>query len=428
MKPIEPRVVLTIRMGRSSLEKREFVWGTPVAAFSVGANADWPIQAPEVDATHLFLSFDGYRVYGAAATPSHDVAVDGVPLGSEWTPVAVPSLLAFGSASITIDCEDAGRVEAAPIRPRPIIDLSRADQQPTQVVDLSSTLQLRTVRLELSESMLAELRGASSPEAAPQLVPPAVAPAASLQSGDTLILEAAPSKTLPIARPRDLEGLPPPSLQSGDTLIFETVPNRTLPFARPRDSVGVPPDADLANTLYDGGALRERAAHLAAAQPSESAAPISQSVPAVAAKVQPGALARKLAVFRSASLPKQLTIALLPLAIAGVWALQDNSASASNTHPTQSVSAHVSPSASPVKAVDPPSSTQAASAPSSSEAPPTESAPSPHDSSERLALIAAFSGNKAEAAALYERLASTRHSRVFALAARLTREDRVRKP
>jgi hypothetical protein len=45
-----------------------------------------------------------------------------------------------------------------------------------------------------------------------------------------------------------------------------------------------------------------------------------------------------------------------------------------------------------------------------------------------LALIAAFSGNRAEAAALYERLAVARNSRTFALAARLSREDRVRKP
>jgi hypothetical protein len=52
----------------------------------------------------------------------------------------------------------------------------------------------------------------------------------------------------------------------------------------------------------------------------------------------------------------------------------------------------------------------------------------PRDPSERLAFAAAFSGNKAEAAAIYERLAVTRNSRIFALAARLTREDRVRKP
>jgi len=57
-----------------------------------------------------------------------------------------------------------------------------------------------------------------------------------------------------------------------------------------------------------------------------------------------------------------------------------------------------------------------------------DNAAQPHDRSERLALIAAFSGNKAEAAALYEQLAQKRNSRVFALAARLTREDRVRKP
>jgi hypothetical protein len=381
MNLIEPRVVLSIKTGESSLGRREFAWGTPVPPFSVGTSGGWPIQAPAVGETHLFLMFDGYRLYAAAASPAHDVSVDGVAIGGAWTHVAVPSLLAFGAASIGIDCEDAGRSVAEAIRPRPIIDLSRAEQQPTQVMDLSRTLQLHTVRLEISDRMLAELREAPAPE--------------------VTRFQPAPVQTQVFARPRQFEPKPPPA-------------------------------AELVNTLYDGGALRERAAQLASAEQVESEAVAAQITPAKVRKPRLRMLRSKLALFRRSSLPTQLTIALLPLAIAGVWLTPDSSVSAASSLAKQAGHAPVHPSASgPASAPSAPETealSPAPTTPSASKPAVFETAPQSHDESERLALIAAFSGNKAEAAALYDRLAVTRNARVFALAARLTRDDRVRKP
>jgi hypothetical protein len=273
-------------------------------------------------------------------------------------------------------------------------------------MDLSRTLQLHTVRLEVSEATLAELREAKAEPAAPRFAP-----------------------------------VPPVSaLQSGDTLRIESASVRTLAFELPRDLVQRPAGGGLTDTLYDGGALRDLAGQLAAVRESESAAPpAAERVPAPRNPTLIDAMRRPLAAFRKSSWQKQLTIALLPLAIAGVWAMRDGSASASSARPVASVRAPV-PSAAP-----PP--TRAASAQTtnpiltasnsvgpSSERTPLEVAARPSDAarpgdpSERLALIAAFSGNKAEAAELYERLATTRNSRTFALAARLAREDRVRKP
>ena len=186
MNLIEPRVVLSVRTGDSQLAKRELVWGKAIPPFSVGTAGQWAIRAAAVDEVHLFLAFDGYRLHAAAASAAHGVSVDGVALGSDWTHVAVPSLLAFGAASIAVDCEDAGHRVTAPVRPQPIIDLSRPDRQTTQLMDLSHTLRMDTVRLEVSEQLLAEWRAAPTAESAPHRVAAQVADAPSLQSGDTL--------------------------------------------------------------------------------------------------------------------------------------------------------------------------------------------------------------------------------------------------
>lgn len=422
MNLIEPRIILSLKAGESPITKREFAWGTPVPPFSVGKGGDWAIAAAAVDERHLFLAFDGYRLHAAAASGAHDVTVDGVTLGGEWMHIAVPSLLAFGAASISIECEEVGRAVAAPVRPQPIIDLSRADRQTTRVMDLSSTLRLNTVRLEVPEKLLAQLREAPAPEGTPQQVTPQVAAAAWLQSGNTLTIQPAPVRTLTFTRPHHLD-----------------------PQVRP---------GELVNTLYDGGALRERAAQLANGQAGAGLTPDAASAPPVSDQSLPapkhtsGVLGRPLAAFRRSSVPKQLTIALLPLALAGLWAMKGGSASASGSAAVSAARAKAPPAASVVaKASDAPSPTSespAANAPSTpgiSNAPTTpgaanpaikspaaETSAQPHDPRERLALLAAFSGNKAEAAAIYDQLAATHNSRTFALAARLTRDDRVRKP
>jgi hypothetical protein len=173
------------------------------------------------------------------------------------------------------------------------------------------------------------------------------------------------------------------------------------------------------------------------AHESEDAAPCAASVPASPRK--PSALRRSLAAFRSVSLSKQLTIALLPLAMVGVWAMRDGSASAS-TAPVAAV--HAKPRSTVVNTAYAQAAVSA-SARARAPTPPPAWLPAralapdpvavqtqgrPSDPTERAALVAAFSGNRAEAAALYERLATTRSSRTFALAARLSRDDHIRKP
>ncbi|HKO46860.1 MAG TPA: hypothetical protein VJV79_04015 [Polyangiaceae bacterium] len=366
------RVVLKLSAGASSQLERAFVWGTPAVPFSLGAQGDWPIVAPGVGETHLFLGFDGHRLLAAAASPAHSVAVQGLPIGTDWTEVPVPSRLVFGAAGIAVECEEGGVAEA-PIRPRPIVALSRPEQLPTQVFDLSQTLQLRTVRLDIPESMLAELRGAPPPEPQPELPRPA--------------------------------------------------PTTTRAFQLPTHLARASAPVELANTLYDGGALRELAAQLAVVDERVDTQVAAQSVPAPLEVG--GALRRRLATFRESSLPKQLTIALLPLAMVGIWAMPDSPASAAAQvrSATKSIAQSNAPSAAPA-----PGAPGAPGAPSASLPTGPEIPGLPSDPRERQALIAASSGNKADAAALYEHLASARNSRTFAIAARLTREDRVRKP
>lgn len=392
----QPRVVLNLSAGLSSLVNRELTAGIPVAPFSLGSSGDWSIQAPGVAESHLFLAFDGSCLFAAAVSTEHPAYLDGVRIGPDWTPVPVPSSLVFGAASVVVDRENGGHSITPPLCPQPIIDLSRADKQPTQVVDLSSTLRLRTVRLEVSSNMLDALR------------------------------EAPPEQPLAVSRTQTTGS---PSIQSGDTLIFQAAPVRTLAFPLPPELRQGPSRADLLNTLHDGGALREFAAKLANAQRRE-VVPALQSAPEPPKR--PGVLQRPLAAFRRSSVPKQITIALLPLAIAGVWAMRGGSASASNAAPA---TVRVKPRAAAVSAPSAPMAAPALPSPppawlgSRAPAPEPITVPAqPGDANERLALIAAFSGNRTEAAALYERLASARKSRTFALAARLSREDRVRKP
>ena len=304
--------------------------------------------------------------------------------------------------------EDAAFREAPAIRPRPIIDLSRPEQQRTQVMDLSRTLQLHTVRLEVSQNLLAELREAPAAAGVAPVVTPATERA--------------------------------PAAQSGDTVMFEPAAVQAAAFARPPHSAHLPRSAELVNTLYDGGALREHAAQLAGARESETVVAEAISTPVSARARAPGALRRLLFAFRESSLPKQLTIALLPLAVAAVWAMGDGPGPSSDPRspaPTRAAPSVVaseedapSPSAAPTPSAAPSPSAAPGSSNAASAAQPSapQTAVQPGDARERLALIAAFSGNRTEAALLYDDLALTRNARVFTLAARLTREDRVRKP
>jgi hypothetical protein len=75
--------------------------GLPVAPFTVGARAHWRVRALAVQDVHLFLAFNGSRLFGAAASRAASAWVDGVALpASTWTELPRTGELVFGTARI----------------------------------------------------------------------------------------------------------------------------------------------------------------------------------------------------------------------------------------------------------------------------------------------------------------------------------------
>lgn len=252
------------------------------------------------------------------------------------------------------------------------------------------------------------------------------------------------------------------------------------------------------NTIGDGGALRAHAARVAEATPSAALTlaqeyadqvrrasaptpvpaagrpaepnvrpgPPPVRAPNVPAPEAPGAASRfsLAASWRAASLPKKLTLVLLPFALAGVVVIFDDppapaparlkkvasaapSASALATTSASAVAASSAlaprvsgssppavlsvarPSASAPPAAGPTSSVGASIIEVGSAAASSAAAPRPlYAAAERDALNAAFEGRNAEAARLYERLSRASEGKVFALAAKLVSENIVLKP
>lgn len=102
MLPSEPKdVVLRLLDGRS--ERREMVLrgGRERPPFAVGQESAWRIEAGHVAAAHVMLAFNGAALY-VCALPGEKAMLDGEPLGTRWVEAAVPSVLRFGSARLSI--------------------------------------------------------------------------------------------------------------------------------------------------------------------------------------------------------------------------------------------------------------------------------------------------------------------------------------
>jgi hypothetical protein len=356
-------IVLSVIAGSSAQMSRVFTPGMPVSPFSVGSCGDWKISAPEVDGAHFYLAFDGQRLHIAAVSPGSNLFVLGVGIGTSFVPLAVPCNLFFGGACIAVT----NAASAASARTVPVAVLPRSGDLP----DLSAqAMQVRTQRMVITASLLASLREAPN---------------------------------------------------SSRSAAEHTGSHEVLPARISRLSGNL----DLASTLYDGGALRERAIQLASGAAAPSGPP-PDAVPAVEPAAEPSLFQRPFVALRSANPVRQALLLLAPFAIVvGVWGLRGTGsmaqASGASARPAP---AHSAP-AQPVSAATPPPLVVASS--SASAASPTL-APPASDGLERAALAAAFSGNKLEAAQLYERLAMGNRARLFALAAQLARADRVRKP
>jgi hypothetical protein len=223
-----------------------------------------------------------------------------------------------------------------------------------------------------------------------------------------------------------------------------------------------PGGAELDRTMYDGGALRDYARMLVEGQREACAVPTTEPGPgalresvksrsrAWAAVSARGAMGARWASARmhwraarghwNAARPsRKLVLALLPLALVAsaagtiVTLTRQPLPAISEPQPTAVMPHHPLPSA-PARTAPPPSTPALVQAPL-----PTPAASALQHAAEtaatvadpvleRAALRAAFDGNKREAIAAYERLAERPGGEPFKLAARLLREDRVRKP
>jgi lysophospholipase L1-like esterase len=106
-------VVVAVTRGFSPRPSCTFKAGEVVREFSVGAQADWLVAAPDVAAVHLRLAFDGRELRVASANLDAPVYLAGERLDERWRPVPAPALLRFGQAELTVSSGDAPRAEGS---------------------------------------------------------------------------------------------------------------------------------------------------------------------------------------------------------------------------------------------------------------------------------------------------------------------------
>jgi hypothetical protein len=444
-------ILLTVVAGESRSLQRQLAWGTPLPRLSVGSAADWEIRGEGILGVHFYLSFDGRRLRGMAASPGAKVLTHGVELGCDWEDLLLPFELGFGSARLAghvVGNPTAGaslaRRDFAPGQGRRTqpLDLARSDGLQTQLLDLST---LREPRLDAHVTLSVE----GAPARAPRN--PSV-PSFQVVSGSTLAWSLGTLQVQPKPQPQP----------------------RPEPQATPRpEPPSVPPARPLTHTACDGGALHDYAQQLVARRPEAATAPAraGSTPPEAAAKTPARQLLpllgrgweRARTALRSAprcqrwlafSVLGSLMLMLLPLSWAtdstpmgspdATLQTQPPSASARSTLSTaedSTAEAHEATRAPDLRAPGGDTETSRAApsnrliqadggssptAPEPSTAAPEEVAPS--SSLELDAFRAAFGGNVAEAIALYERLAKQRGAPMFQHAARSLRENRVQKP
>ena len=401
----------------------------------------------------------------------------------------------------------------APVQPAPHLQGARAPQAvqsagggwaPTPGRPLSATAQWHTptgAMASLASAPPADDRAVQAPPPAANLPKIQPAPVVPLRDMDRTVVSPAAREqvTAPLEVPPAVQVLAasPPAMpvlapaEAPPPVPGTSVAARFSSAANDSDPLGP-------NTIGDGGALRAHAARVAEATPSaaltlaqeyadqvrraSAATPVPAAGRPAEPNVRPGAPAVRApnvpppeapgaasrfslaASWRAASLPKKLTLVLLPFALAGVVVIFDDppapaparlkkvasagpSASALATTSASAVAASSAlaprvsgssppavlsvarPSASAPPAAGPTSSVAASIIEVGSAAASSAAAPRPlYAAAERDALNAAFEGRNAEAARLYERLSRASEGKVFALAAKLVSENIVLKP
>ncbi len=109
---------IKLQGGSSDRAQVELKAGTPVEAFSVGADGGWRVSAAGIAPVHAYLYFDGTHLFVACA-PGAIVQLGAATVGTDWKPVAAPAVIKLGQVSLSVEESGTQPKPAAPARAGP---------------------------------------------------------------------------------------------------------------------------------------------------------------------------------------------------------------------------------------------------------------------------------------------------------------------
>ncbi|MEO7034539.1 MAG: GDSL-type esterase/lipase family protein [Polyangiaceae bacterium] len=133
-------LVVTLAEGNARELSRTFSPGQARAPLSVGSQGEWVVSAEGVASVHLWLRFDGQRLYVASADAGAATYLQNLPLNSEWHEAADRSELRFGQACLRVSSRpvDVLSSVAPPLRAAP----SRLDPRRLSPIERAAALPL----------------------------------------------------------------------------------------------------------------------------------------------------------------------------------------------------------------------------------------------------------------------------------------------
>jgi hypothetical protein len=242
------QTVATLSSGSSPVPKQAFVWGVPGRPFSVGTRGDWMVEAPGVDAMHVFLNFDGRMIQIASGPSGASATLNGSPIGPNWQPVPIFAEIAFGGARIRVTCEEVQpqRPSGSPPNTAPFEPAAAPAPQP-----LEQTAYVRPRQLKTQPLTEAAQHAQAYAQVGSTMLHVAEGPRLPYGAGT----HAAPGMD-----PAHMGSQPPPGAQPAAYAPVPTYPT-TVGTAPNQPEAEV--ERDAASTVSDAGALRAHASRVA---------------------------------------------------------------------------------------------------------------------------------------------------------------------
>jgi len=95
------------------------VRGKELAPISIGRKGMWTVDSARVLDVHAFVYFDGEQLFMQSADQTTPLKADGRPVPSTWTPLSAPCRLELGSATLVFRSMLEGAEALAPLPPPP---------------------------------------------------------------------------------------------------------------------------------------------------------------------------------------------------------------------------------------------------------------------------------------------------------------------